>query len=210
MIASTISTTSHSPVTGERAYLYVVVQKQGSRKEWVRYLSEIHHCSYLRSRSPTKLHISINIISYIILFTESRKAPYSNMEDISAQHLTTLFDQLVSEGVVIYGPHTKHIVEDEGYPVCYSLHAKTTTSLTVSPDRIPHLSIPNQKAPHSRRFQPLLQPHPQMGSRLRHVHSRQPPSSLPIKSDARSRLEPLLCRSSTAANDDVRFVPETA
>lgn len=39
------------------------------------------------------------------------------MDDISEQNLIDTFDQLVSEGVIVYGPHTKHFVEDQGYPV---------------------------------------------------------------------------------------------
>lgn len=39
------------------------------------------------------------------------------MDIISENELVALFDQLVSEGVIVYGPHTKHVVEDEGYPV---------------------------------------------------------------------------------------------
>jgi hypothetical protein len=39
------------------------------------------------------------------------------MEDLSEEALTTTFDKLVSEGVIVYGPHESVKVEAEGYPV---------------------------------------------------------------------------------------------
>lgn len=39
------------------------------------------------------------------------------MEHISEEKLVATFDQLVSEGVIVYGPHTKYDTQDEGYPV---------------------------------------------------------------------------------------------
>jgi hypothetical protein len=51
------------------------------------------------------------------------------MEDITDEHLTTLFDQLVSEGVIVYGPHDKHLIEAESYPVCHNPPLQNTTSL---------------------------------------------------------------------------------
>jgi ATP adenylyltransferase/5',5'''-P-1,P-4-tetraphosphate phosphorylase II len=42
------------------------------------------------------------------------------MDKISETHLTELFDQLVAEDVIVYGPHTKHVLSDEDYPVRYN------------------------------------------------------------------------------------------
>jgi hypothetical protein len=42
------------------------------------------------------------------------------MEEISSESLIATFDHLVSEGVIVYGPHTTHAIEDEGYPVRYN------------------------------------------------------------------------------------------
>lgn len=39
------------------------------------------------------------------------------MDNISESNLLERFDELVAEGVIIYGPHTKRPVEAEGYPV---------------------------------------------------------------------------------------------
>lgn len=41
----------------------------------------------------------------------------SNMADISEAGLVETFDRLVSEGVIVYGPHESVRLKDEGYPV---------------------------------------------------------------------------------------------
>jgi hypothetical protein len=40
------------------------------------------------------------------------------MDKLSEGTLVTIFDQLVSEGVIVYGPHESIKVNDGGYPVC--------------------------------------------------------------------------------------------
>jgi hypothetical protein len=93
------------------------------RKERVGLISEIHHRPYLRydlDPQPNFTHPS----TYTPPLTKSSKMPDSKLEDISDSHLTTLFDQLVSEGVIVYGPHTKHLIEDESYPVRHLHHTR--------------------------------------------------------------------------------------
>lgn len=46
------------------------------------------------------------------------------METLTDEQVITLFDELVSEDVIMYGPHTKHHVDAENYPV-YPTHQQT-------------------------------------------------------------------------------------
>jgi ATP adenylyltransferase/5',5'''-P-1,P-4-tetraphosphate phosphorylase II len=39
------------------------------------------------------------------------------MENVTEAALTESFDQLVSEGVIVYGPHESVKLDDQGYPV---------------------------------------------------------------------------------------------
>ncbi|KAL5116199.1 hypothetical protein ACEQ8H_005864 [Pleosporales sp. CAS-2024a] len=57
------------------------------------------------------------------------------MDDLSDEHIVTLFDQLVSEGVIMYGPHTKHLVEDDGYPT-YQMEFRICDALTKKPHTV--------------------------------------------------------------------------
>lgn len=54
------------------------------------------------------------------------------MDKITPQELTDLFDQLVAEGTIVYGPHTSHVATDEGYPVCYFTSSHTGISVMKS------------------------------------------------------------------------------
>jgi hypothetical protein len=40
-----------------------------------------------------------------------------DMENVTEAALTESFDQLVSEGVIVYGPHESVKLDDQGYPV---------------------------------------------------------------------------------------------
>jgi hypothetical protein len=39
------------------------------------------------------------------------------MDDITEDKLTETFDQLVAEGIIVYGPYESIKTEDHGYPV---------------------------------------------------------------------------------------------
>jgi hypothetical protein len=43
------------------------------------------------------------------------------MADLSNESITALFDQLVSENIIVYGPHESIKCEAEGYPVRHSI-----------------------------------------------------------------------------------------
>ncbi|KAI8934751.1 hypothetical protein NX059_008439 [Plenodomus lindquistii] len=49
------------------------------------------------------------------------------MDDLSEQTLITRFDQLVDEGIIIYGPHETIHVEAEGYPLTFRICPTLTT-----------------------------------------------------------------------------------
>jgi ATP adenylyltransferase len=55
------------------------------------------------------------------------------MDSISERQALTTFDELVAEGVIVYGPHTKHQLTDEGYPVC------TATPIFLNKPQLTHL-----------------------------------------------------------------------
>ncbi|KAG9185658.1 sulfate adenylyltransferase (ADP) / ATP adenylyltransferase [Alternaria panax] len=54
-----------------------------------------------------------------------------NMDDVTEAALTETFDKLVTEGVIVHGPHKSITVEDEGYPIefriCPALATKPHT-----------------------------------------------------------------------------------
>ncbi|KAF2829967.1 hypothetical protein CC86DRAFT_464442 [Ophiobolus disseminans] len=54
------------------------------------------------------------------------------MDDISEDDLIVRFDELVSEGVIVYGPHTTHLVEDEDYPIEFRI----CPALTKKPHKV--------------------------------------------------------------------------
>lgn len=43
------------------------------------------------------------------------------MAELSEEKITSLFDQLVSENVLVYGPHESIKCEADGYPVSLSI-----------------------------------------------------------------------------------------
>lgn len=51
------------------------------------------------------------------------------MADISEAGLVETFDKLVSEGVIVYGPHESVKLKDQGYPVSkgHTIEAKIFT-----------------------------------------------------------------------------------
>ena len=58
------------------------------------------------------------------------------MEDVSEETLLTTFDKLVSEGVIVFGPHESFKIEDEGYPVSTAaVHTVWETPINNSPKR---------------------------------------------------------------------------
>jgi hypothetical protein len=53
------------------------------------------------------------------------------MENICEEELLGTFDQLVSEGVIVSGPHTKHETQDEGYPVSISTSTRLNPTMNL-------------------------------------------------------------------------------
>jgi hypothetical protein len=53
------------------------------------------------------------------------------MEFISEEELIGRFDQLVSEGVIVYGPHTKYETHDGGYPVSISTSTRLNQTMNL-------------------------------------------------------------------------------
>jgi hypothetical protein len=51
------------------------------------------------------------------------------MGDLNEDKALAVFDQLVLEGVLIYGPHQSVVREAEGYPVSLSRQTKLTRGL---------------------------------------------------------------------------------
>lgn len=69
------------------------------------------------------------------------------MESLNEKKTVEIFDQLVSEGIIIYGPHEKIIENCGGYPV-RDLHANVTiptTNYAFLTARIPRLSLAIQE-----------------------------------------------------------------
>ncbi|KAF2036329.1 hypothetical protein EK21DRAFT_52366 [Setomelanomma holmii] len=69
------------------------------------------------------------------------------MDKICEQDVVNLFDQLVTENVIVYGPHTKHQLTDEGYPI----EIRICPALLTKPHQ-PGAANPNYN--HTRRWGP--------------------------------------------------------
>ena len=80
------------------------------------------------------------------------------MGDLDENKTLAVFDQLVSEGILIYGPHQSVVREAEGYPVSLSRQTKLTCGLCCARiGSIQSVRAPVQETTHGgRQTQPRL------------------------------------------------------
>jgi len=95
------------------------------------------------------------------------------MDVLLEEKVLVTFNQLVSEGSIVYGPYETIKEDCEGYPVS-QFNFSPDSPLTTHAVGIPHLPLTGQKAAHRwRQTRPIIRQEPKMGARQRHaLHGR--------------------------------------